>query len=250
MTKTPNPRVPSARVDAQFIDRWSPRSFAPEPLSAAEIASLFEAARWSPSSSNLQPWLFLYETDGPDRPLFDSILKPGNRVWASKAPLLAFLFARIRTEDGREPRTTQFDAGAAWMSLALQAHALGICTHAMAGHRRRRCAHEAGRRHRALRGDVRLRRRPDRPARGAAAGTAGARAATGRPQAARRHSPPRLPRETLIVGESTRGSGDGSLPLGEEPAKSPGRAHAGNGGIRGPGVLKAISVMALTLRFP
>ena len=133
MTKTPNPRVPSARVDAQFIDRWSPRSFAPEPLSAAEIASLFEAARWSPSSSNLQPWLFLYETDGPDRPLFDSILKPGNRVWASKAPLLAFLFARIRTEDGREPRTTQFDAGAAWMSLALQAHALGICTHAMAG---------------------------------------------------------------------------------------------------------------------
>ena len=133
MTQTPNPRVATARVDAQFIDRWSPRSFAPEPLTAAEIASLFEAARWAPSSSNLQPWLFLYETDGPDRLVFDSILKPGNRVWAAQAPLLAFLFARIRTEDGREPRTAQFDAGAAWMSLALQAHAMGMSTHAMAG---------------------------------------------------------------------------------------------------------------------
>ncbi len=133
MTNTTNPRVATARVDAQFIDRWSPRSFAPEPLTAAEIASLFEAARWAPSSSNLQPWLFLYETDGPDRPVFDAILKPGNRVWAAQAPLLAFLFARIRTEDGREPRTAQFDAGAAWMSLALQAHTMGISTHAMAG---------------------------------------------------------------------------------------------------------------------
>ena len=89
MTDMTNPRVATARVDAQFIDRWSLRSFAPEPLTAAEIASLFEAARWAPSSSNLQPWLFLYETDGPDRPVFDSILKPGNRVWAAQAPLPA-----------------------------------------------------------------------------------------------------------------------------------------------------------------
>ena len=133
MTTTTNPRVATARVDPQFIDRWSPRSFAPEPLTAGEIASLFEAARWAPSSSNLQPWLFLYETDGPDRPVFDSILKPGNRVWAARAPLLAFLFARVRDAEGREPRTAQFDAGAAWMSVALQAHALGISTHAMAG---------------------------------------------------------------------------------------------------------------------
>ena len=133
MSQAVNPRVAQARVDPLFVDRWSPRSFAPEPLSEADIASLFEAARWAPSSSNVQPWLFLYETDGPDRPVFDSILNPRNRAWASKAPLLAFLFANVRTPDGREPRTAQFDAGAAWMSLALQAHALGISTHAMAG---------------------------------------------------------------------------------------------------------------------
>ena len=132
MTRHPNPRVAAARVDALFIDRWSPRSFSPEPLTDADIASMFEAARWAPSSSNVQPWLFLYETDGPDREVFDSILKPRNREWAAKAPFLGFLFANTRTADGREPRTAQFDAGAAWMSLALQALALGIHTHGMA----------------------------------------------------------------------------------------------------------------------
>jgi nitroreductase len=58
---------------------------------------------------------------------------PRNRAWASKAPLVGFIFANTRTPEGREPRTAQFDTGAAWMALALQARALGIYTHAMAG---------------------------------------------------------------------------------------------------------------------
>ena len=123
MSQPANPRVPSAQVDPLFVNRWSPRSFAAEPLSDAEVASLFEGARWSPSSFNGQPWLFLYETDGPDRPLFDSVLMPRNRAWASKAPLVGFIFANTRTPDGREPRTAQFDTGAAWMALTLQLRA-------------------------------------------------------------------------------------------------------------------------------
>ena len=105
------------------MQRIEPRSFAAEPLSDAEVASLFEGARWSPSSFNGQPWLFLYETDGPDRTLFDSVLMPRNRAWASKAPLVGFIFANTRTPDGREPRTAQFDTGAAWMALTLQLRA-------------------------------------------------------------------------------------------------------------------------------
>ena len=126
-------RVASAAVEELIIGRWSPRSFSSDPLGDAEVASLFEGARWAPSSFNGQPWLFLYETDGPDRPLFDSILMPRNRAWASKAPLVGFIFANTRLPDGREPRTAQFDTGAAWMALALQARALGLYTHAMAG---------------------------------------------------------------------------------------------------------------------
>ena len=133
MTETATPRIPSADVDPLFINRWSPRSFSEEPLSDTEIATIFEGARWSPSSFNRQPWLFVYETDGPDREVFDSILMPGNQVWATKAPLIGFIFANTKTPEGREPRTSQFDTGAAWMALALQARSLGVYTHGMAG---------------------------------------------------------------------------------------------------------------------
>ena len=133
MTPTENPRIASADVDPLFINRWSPRSFSDEQLTDAEIASIFEGARWSPSSFNRQPWLFVYETDGPDRDTFDSILMPGNQLWASKAPLIGFIFAETKTQEGRRPRTSQFDTGAAWMALALQARSLGIYTHGMAG---------------------------------------------------------------------------------------------------------------------
>ncbi len=133
MTQSDNPRVASANVDQLFIDRWSPRSFSDEKLTDEEVASLFEGARWAPSSFNRQPWLFVYETDGPDRPIFDSILMPGNQIWATKAPLIGYIFANTLTTEGRRPRTAQFDTGAAWMSLALQARALGIYTHGMAG---------------------------------------------------------------------------------------------------------------------
>lgn len=133
MPSTENPRIASADVDPLFINRWSPRSFSDEQLTDAEIASIFEGARWSPSSFNRQPWLFVYETDGPDRETFDSILMPGNQLWASKAPLIGFIFAETKTPEGRRPRTSQFDTGAAWMALALQARSLGIYTHGMAG---------------------------------------------------------------------------------------------------------------------
>ena len=133
MAEAQNPRVASADVDPLFINRWSPRSFSSDPLTDSEIAAIFEGMRWSPSSFNRQPWLFVYETDGPDRDVFDSILLEGNRMWAHKAPLIGFIFANTKTPEGRRPRTAQFDTGAAWMALALQARSLGLYTHGMAG---------------------------------------------------------------------------------------------------------------------
>ena len=126
-------RVAEAEVSRLFVDRWSPRSFAETTLTESEIASMFEGARWSPSSFNRQPWLFVYETDGPDREVFNSILMPGNQLWAGSAPLLGFIFANTVAEDGRPIRTAEFDTGAAWMGLALSAASLGIYTHGMAG---------------------------------------------------------------------------------------------------------------------
>jgi nitroreductase len=82
--------------------------------------------------------LFVYATTPEDRARFAQGLMPMNRVWAERAPALAFLFARTHFTQpgpfqGKLNPTASFDAGAAWMSLAMQAHLLGLSTHAMGG---------------------------------------------------------------------------------------------------------------------
>ena len=127
-------RIPEAEVDALFVERWSSRAFSSEPLAAAQVRSLFEAARWAPSASNLQPWLFVYADDEPSLARARPILRDGNRRWADRAPLLVFLFARrADPKTGQPNHLAAFDTGAAWMSLALQAAKLGLVAHAMGG---------------------------------------------------------------------------------------------------------------------
>src|SRR3569623_1594679 len=103
-------------------ERWSPRAFSERPVSEEQVLSLLEAARWAPSASNLQPWRFIYGIRG--EPEFDtllSLLVPFNEGWAKTAGALIFITS-VTTFDGqRQNVTNSFDAGAAWMSLAVQA---------------------------------------------------------------------------------------------------------------------------------
>ncbi len=139
MIERNNPRVPATDVDSQFIDRWSPRAFEPTPLSAEQLATLFEAARWAPSCYNEQPWLFVYAVTAADRARFAEALVAANRVWAPHAPLLLFVLCRKHfAHNGEENRHASFDAGAAWLALALQARKLGLYAHAMAGFSRKK----------------------------------------------------------------------------------------------------------------
>ena len=127
-------RTAQATVDPIFIERWSPRVFSDQVLSGEEIQSLFEAARWAPSSYNDQPWLFLYAQKKEDHKRFASLLVDANRVWAERAPLLVYVCARKGYRRNDKPnRHYAFDSGAAWMSLALAAHKLGLYCHAMGG---------------------------------------------------------------------------------------------------------------------
>jgi nitroreductase len=127
-------RKAEAPVSPQFIDRWSPRSYRPDQLSEQQIMTLFEASRWAPSSSNEQPWVFIYAVREDDRIKFLSLLSDKNRTWAKEAPLLIFIATRRHFFlSGRENRSAEFDAGSAWMSLALCARKLGLYAHAMAG---------------------------------------------------------------------------------------------------------------------
>jgi len=129
-----NERTPDAQVDSQFPDRWSPRAFSSEPLSEATIKSLLEAARWAPSSSNEQPWTYVYATTDEQRARFVPILDKFNQIWAQHAPMLAFVMTRrMMTKSGKPNRHAQFDAGSSWLSLALEARKLGLYAHAMAG---------------------------------------------------------------------------------------------------------------------
>jgi nitroreductase len=133
VTDSKNSRTAYSSVEPMFIERWSSKAFSDKALSDDQISSLFEAAHWAPSASNRQPWLFAYATDGPDREKFNTLLNEGNARYAPNAGMLVLVFARIVDDEGKKIRTAQFDTGAAWMSLALQANRMGLNTRAMGG---------------------------------------------------------------------------------------------------------------------
>ena len=127
-------RSPDAPVDQIFVDRWSRRALSTREIPEESVRSLFEAARWAPSASNVQPWLFIFNDDQETLARARALVNDKNRVWAQRAPLLVFIFARrTHPETGKPLRTGAFDTGAAWFSLALQAHKLGLSTRAMGG---------------------------------------------------------------------------------------------------------------------
>ncbi len=133
------PRQTEHPIDPQFTQRWSPRAFTGEAIPEATLLGLIEAARWAPSASNIQPWRFIYaRRDTPAwTPLFDCLVE-FNRGWAVNAAALVLVMSKMtwlphgKTEPVPNP-THSFDAGAAWMSLALQAHLAGWPAHGMGG---------------------------------------------------------------------------------------------------------------------
>lgn len=115
--------------------RRSRRAYADKMVEPEKIHSLFEAARWAPSSLNEQPWFYVYATRGQDlwNKIFEAV-KEGNKIWAQNAPLLICSFARknfIRF-DSPNP-SARYDLGAANAFLSLQAAHLGLNVHQMAG---------------------------------------------------------------------------------------------------------------------
>jgi nitroreductase len=118
-----------------ILDRWSPRSFTDRDVSAADLAKLFEAARWTASSYNEQPWRFLVGTRNSNtyKKIFDSLM-PQNQAWAKNAPVLILGVSKSKFSHNNAPnRVALYDLGAASSYLTLQAAALGLATHQMAG---------------------------------------------------------------------------------------------------------------------
>ena len=128
-------RKPTFKINHLILNRWSPRSMTGEELDDDTIMSLFEAARWAPSSYNNQPWRFIYakrNTKYWDK-LFDLLAEP-NKIWAKNAAVLVVVASNKNFEiNGKFSITHKYDTGAAWENLALEATSRGLVAHGMQG---------------------------------------------------------------------------------------------------------------------
>ena len=125
-----------------FHHRWSPRAFSSREVSPATLAKVFEAARWTASSYNEQPWRFLVGVCGSEtyKKIFESLIG-FNQGWAGKAPVLILGVTSTKfSHNGTQNGSALYDLGAASSYLTLQAAALGLATHQMAGY-----SHDAAR---------------------------------------------------------------------------------------------------------
>jgi nitroreductase len=117
-------------------ERWSPRAFSDKPVASEVLQSLFEAARWAPSSSNEQPWAYIVARKD-DAEAFEklvSVLVPANASWAKNAPVLALAVAQLAfAKSGSPNRNAQYDVGAASAWLTVEATTRGLFVHQMAG---------------------------------------------------------------------------------------------------------------------
>jgi nitroreductase len=135
MTNALDHRTPEHPIETLFVARWSPRAMTGEPLSDEEIRTLFEAARWAPSTYNEQEWRFLYaRRDTPQWPLLFDLLVEGNQVWCKQAAMLVVILAhKVFAKNGKPNPVHLFDCGCAFENLALQGTVMDLVVHGMQG---------------------------------------------------------------------------------------------------------------------
>jgi nitroreductase len=136
------PGTSRERLHTLLADRWSPRAFdRAHELGDAEVEALLEAARWSPSAANSQPWRFAVVRRGtPEHAAVLDTLLPGNRAWADAASALVVAAAETVGPDGRPRTWAAYDTGQAVAHLTLQALHEGLAVRQMGGFDRDRLA--------------------------------------------------------------------------------------------------------------
>jgi len=123
-------------ITEHLRERWSPRAFSDKPIPADVLRSLFEAARWAPSSNNEQPWAFIVaaKDDPATHAKLLSTLVEFNQAWAKHAPVLGIAISRMNfARNGNVNRNAFYDTGAAMADLTTEAVSRGLLVHQMAG---------------------------------------------------------------------------------------------------------------------
>lgn len=135
VNKMKYPQPSTEGVVPVILERWSPRAFADRDVDPADLKVIFEAGRWAPSSYNEQPWRFFmgHRNSETYNKILDALV-PFNQDWAGHAPVLILGVARTRFSHNDSPNNyAAHDLGAAMALMALQATALGLAAHQMAG---------------------------------------------------------------------------------------------------------------------
>lgn len=131
--KTASPDYP---IHEPLAARWSPYAFEDRLVPEADVRSLFEAARWAPSSFNEQPWRYLVATQDDPEPFqrLLSCLVEGNQIWAKAAPVLALGVVSLRFAlNAQDNRAAVHDLGLAAGNLLVEATVRGLFVHQMIG---------------------------------------------------------------------------------------------------------------------
>lgn len=134
-----------AAVHPLIRDRWSPRSYDGRDISDRDLEAILEAGRWAASSYNEQPWRFVVakRSDAEEFAKLLDLLIPFNQAWVKNTSVLIFTFAKKTfTQSGKENLHALHDTGAADTQMMLQATALGLHGHGMAGFDRERTRKE------------------------------------------------------------------------------------------------------------
>jgi len=115
--------------------RWSPRAFSDRTVAREKLQRLVEAARWSPSSSNEQPWYFFIGEKGDEtyEKIFSTLVE-FNQLWCKTAPVLGMAVGRkVREKGGGEYVHYQYDVGQSIAHLTFQAMHEDLYVHQMGG---------------------------------------------------------------------------------------------------------------------
>jgi nitroreductase len=132
--------APAHEIHDVFAERWSPRAFADRPVEPEKLRRMLEAARWTMSSYNEQPWRYVVASRHEDPDAYERMLDclaEGNQSWARHAPVLMLAFYKTTfSRNDRPNRCAPHDLGAASAALTFQATALGLYVHQMAGIRK------------------------------------------------------------------------------------------------------------------
>jgi nitroreductase len=127
---------PDHPIHELFVQRWSPYAFSDRPVAAEDLRSLFEAARWSASSYNEQPWRYIVATSSNPEEFARllSCLVEGNQPWAKAAPVLALgCVSQNFARNGKPNAAAEHDLGTASACLTVEATARGLFVHQMIG---------------------------------------------------------------------------------------------------------------------